>query len=131
MNAPDKVILKQDEIVRFRLKDYLRGHFLNFVLHIWDLTSGGKRIFQNSVFTINQPYKHSHRFELLEFEPATPMDSNSLLLYVDEPYFRDKIYVIYVDEEYKFVVNSTDIFVMDLKPVIANFIGHFNLRDIY
>lgn len=70
-------------------------------------------------------YNHVGRTLLPKAETAASMPANSMTLYINEPYFREKVFVIYVDEEYKLVINSTDFFVKDLRPVISNYIGYY------
>lgn len=123
---PNRIILQKDEILNFRLVDYMSGSFIAHRIDIWDISDGTHiSIPAGRIFGVNGPYNRLRTNWLPKTETAAPMPANSLTLYINEPYFREQVFVMYVDEEYKLVINSTDFFVKDLRPVITNFIGYY------
>ena len=124
--VPNRIILQRDEVLNFKLVEFTNGSFLNHRMDVWDITDGQHRsIMAGWIFSVNMPYRHVQRTFLPKAETAASMPANSMTLYINEPYFREKVFVIYVDEEYKLVINSTDFFVKDLRPVISNYIGYY------
>ena len=124
--VPNKIILQRDEILTFKLVEFTSGSFLAHRMDIWDITDEEHRsIITGGIFRVRTSYMRISRTFLPKTETAASMPANSMTLYINEPYFREKVFVIYVDEEYKLVINSTDFFVKDLRPVISNYIGYY------
>lgn len=131
------LILKEDEIIRYRMNEYFGGSINQYALNITRASTGAvpvrrERELLHQIFQMNQPYKSSKQRDFNELPQMPPLLEMHVVITEHEDDSADRTLVLFVNEQYVlYILDFTDhrvksfdiVATEDLMHVFNTFIG--------
>ena len=128
----NKFIIHRNETIRVNLEDYISGSFIDYNITVWNEDIIPPEIIvNNSCIYLASPYKEVKRSYSLDQPLTFPMLKNTLTFNLDDVRYQDMEFILYISSSYEIIINNRDFFVMDIKPIIRDYITHFNVEDLF
>ena len=128
----NKFIIHRNETIRVDLRDYISGSFLDFDMSIWNTdVDPPARIVNNSCISLSAAYKEINRIETPDQPVVFPMLKNAITFVTEDQQGQDTEFLLYISPSVEIVINRRELFVLDLKPTIRDYISHFSIEDLF